>query len=123
MRTEEMLPHTLMEVVVVVVMVIMVMRKSIAADCPLLMNVLLNTSQWGHRSPHSGSQLQFEPQKLQTTEHITSIPVNKKFPCYGPVLFPFIQRRQEEFDSLHSFKCSLLYTKARQKLQSNNQAV
>jgi hypothetical protein len=89
-----MLPHTLMEVVVV--MVIKVMRKSVAADCPLLMNVLLNTSQWGHRSPHGGSQLQFEPQELQTTEHVTSIPVNKIFSCYGPVLFPFIQRRQEE---------------------------
>jgi hypothetical protein len=103
MKVEEMLPHTLMEVVVVVVVVIMVMRKSVTADCPLLMNVLLNTSQWGHRSPHGGSQLQFETQELQTTEHVTSIPVKKTFSCYGPVLFPFIQRRQEEFNSLRSF--------------------
>jgi hypothetical protein len=84
-----MLPHTLMDMVVMMV-VIMMMRKSAAADCPLLMNILLNTSQWGHRSPHGGSQLQFQPQKLQTTEHVTSIPVNKIFSSYGPVVLFFI---------------------------------
>jgi hypothetical protein len=83
---EEMLPHTLMEMMVM--MVIMVMRKSVAADCPLLMNILLNTSQWGHRSPHGGSQLQFQPQKLQTTEHVTSIPVTRY--SHVTVLFYFL---------------------------------
>jgi hypothetical protein len=107
----------------VVVMVIMVVRKSVAADCPLLMNILLNASQWGHRSPHGGSQLQFQPQKLQTTEHVTSIPVNKTFSRYGPVLLSFIHRRQGEFISVHSFKFSLLYIEAGQKLQSNNNAL
>jgi hypothetical protein len=43
--------------VVVVVVVIVVMRQSVAAYCPLLINVLLNTSQWVHRSAHAGSQL------------------------------------------------------------------
>ena len=58
-------------------MMVMVMRQSVAAHCPLLINVLLNTSQWVHRSSHAGSQLQFQAQELQTAEHVTPIPVNK----------------------------------------------
>jgi hypothetical protein len=50
----------------------MMMGQSVTAHCPLLVNVLLNTSQWGHRS-----QLQFQTQELQATEHVAPIPVNK----------------------------------------------
>ena len=63
-------------------MVVMVMRQSVAAHCPLLINVLLNTSQWVHRSSHAGSQLQFQAQELQTAEHVTPIPVSKTVTCY-----------------------------------------
>jgi hypothetical protein len=65
----------------VVVMVVMVMRQSVAAYCPLVINVLLNTSQWVHRSSHAGSQLQFQAQELQTAEHVTPISVNKTISC------------------------------------------
>ena len=61
---------------------VMVMRQSVAAHCPLLINVLLNTSQWVHRSSHAGSQLQFQAQELQTAEHVTPIPVSKRVTCY-----------------------------------------
>jgi hypothetical protein len=112
MRIENTLPHTLMEMVM-----INVMWESATAYCPLLLNVLLNTSQWGHRSPCGGSQLQFQPQKLQATEHVTSIPVNKTFSCYGPALLISMRRWQGKFISLRSYKLSFLYTEADQKLQ------
>jgi hypothetical protein len=51
--------HTLMKMVVVMVVVIMMMGQSVAAGRSLLVNVLLNASQWGHRS-----QLQFQTQQL-----------------------------------------------------------
>jgi hypothetical protein len=68
-----------MVVVIIVVMVVM-MGQPVTTDCPLL--VLLNTSQCGHRS-----QLQFQTQELQATEHVTLIPVNKTVFCRERVLF------------------------------------
>jgi hypothetical protein len=102
MAIEEMMPRTLMEMMMVVV-VMVVMRQSVATDSPLLVNVLLNTSQWGHRSPHAGSQLQFQTQKLQATEHVSAIPVNRALSCYFP--FPFTQRQHE----LKNFFTSKVY--------------